>query len=149
MKRTALGIAIAAASLAAAGCSNLYWHGEAFSRYYPPPNKTTSQELAERQAIIHWKGSPKDKQRVGYLEKYMITLAGSREPHELYYIRDGTGMNTLGYITENGIFFRYTANGQAERMGEYPIRDVGIRLFFGFPKGDNLAFEDIATYESG
>ena len=143
MKLTILLAAFAVAT----GCSNRDWHGEAFKKHYPQPNRTTSQELVERQAILHWKANPKDKQRIGYIEKYAITLAGSREPHDLYYIRDGSGLNTLGYISENGVFHRYLADGRAERVGEYPIRDVGIRVFFGFPKGDNLAFEDITTFD--
>jgi hypothetical protein len=141
------GIAVAAlAVLCTAGCSNLYWHGEAFKNYYQGASKETGQTLEERQAIMHWKGNPKDKQRVGYLEKYTILLEGSRDPHTIYYIRDASGMRTLGYISENGAFFRYTRDGQAERVGEYPIYDVGIRVFYGFPKGDNLAFEDISTF---
>jgi hypothetical protein len=141
-------IVVAALAAALAGCSNRDWHGEAFSRMYPQPNQKTEQQLDERQAIMHWTTNPREKERVGYLEKYSITLAGSREPHDIYYIRDGMGMKTLGYISENGAFFRYTKDGQAERIGEYPIRDVGIRIFFGFPKSDNLAFEDIPTYSS-
>lgn len=133
--------------LAAAGCSNLNWHGEAFSRYYAPPSRATGQVLDERQSILHWTSNPRDKKRIGYLEKYTIQLEGSREPHDIYYIRDASGVKTLGYINENGVFFRYTADGQADRVGEYPIYEVGIRVFFGYPKGDNLAFEDIATYE--
>ncbi len=144
-----LRIAVAGlAALCAAGCGTRDWHGEAFSHYYAPPSKETGQQLEERQAILHWKKDPRDKKRIGYLEKYTIRLEGSREPHDLYYIRDASGMKTLGYINENGVFFRYTRDGRAERVGEYPIRDVGIRVFYDLPKGDNLAFEDIATYSA-
>ena len=135
------GIAILAALLAA-GCSNLYWHGEAFRHYYPSSSKETDQQLEERLAIMHWT-NPKDKKRIGYLEQYKIQLEGSRDLHDIYYLRDASGQNTLGYISENGIFYRYTSSGQAVRVGEYPIRQVGVRVFFGYPKGDNIAFEDI------
>ena len=142
-------IRIALAGLAAviaAGCGTHDWHGEAFSKYYPPPSKETGQQLEERQAIMHWTSNPRDKKRIGYIEKYKIQLEGSREPHDIYYIRNASGMKTLGYINENGVFFKYTNNGQVERVGEYPIYDVGIRIFYGLPKGDNLAFEDISAY---
>ena len=139
-------IAVAVLAGAAAGCSNLDWHMESFSSHYAKPNKVTEQHLDERHTILHWTTNPRDKERIGYLEKYTITLAGSREPHDIYYIRDASGKKTLGYISESGAFFRYTSDGQAERIGEYPIRDVGIRVFYDLPKGDNLAFEEIAAY---
>lgn len=144
-------IAIAGlAALYAAACSNHDWHGEAFSHYYASGNRRTEQELDERQAIVHWRANanPRERKRIGYLEKYTITLEGSREPHDLWYIRDAAGMKTLGYISESGAFFKYTKNGEAERIGEYPIHDVGIRVFFELPKGDHLAFEDIQVYSS-
>jgi len=146
-----LKIAIAGlAALFTAACSNHNWHGEAFSHYYAKGNPKTEQELDERQSIVHWaaNSNPGTKKRIGYLEKYIITLEGSRDPHDIYYIRDAAGMKTLGYISENGMFFKYTKSGEAERVGEYPIHDVGIRVFFGLPKGDHLAFEDIQTYSS-
>ena len=138
------------AALSVAACSNRDWHGEAFSKYYASGNRRTEQQLDERQAIVHWAASakPQDKKRIGYLEKYTITLEGSREPHDLYYIRDASGMKTLGYISESGAFFKYTKTGEAVRIGEYPIHDVGIRVFYDLPKGDHLAYEDIQTYSS-
>ena len=139
-------IAVIAAALLAAGCGNYDYHGEAWSHRYPGPSKETGQQLVERQAIMHWKGNPREKKRIGYLEQYEILLAGSREPHDIYYIRDAAGMKTLGYISENGVFFRYTADGQVKRLGEYPIRDTGIRVFYDLPKSDNLAFEDIPLF---
>jgi len=147
MKKT--GIVLAAfASLVVAGCGYRDWHSEAFSHHYPQPSRETGQALEERQTILHWTTNPRDKQRIGYLEKYTIKLEGSREPHDIYYIRDASGTKTLGYINENGAFFRYTGDGQVERVGEYPIYDVGIRVFYGLPKGDNLAFEDISTFSA-
>ena len=139
-------VVVALAALAAPGCGTYDWHGESFSQYYPPPSKETGQQLEERQAILHWTTNPRDKKRIGYLEKYQIQLEGSRDPHDIYYIRDASGIRTLGYINENGAFFRYTKDGQVERVGEYPIYTVGIRIFYGLPKGDNLAFEDISGY---
>jgi len=133
-------------AVVAAGCSNYDYHGEAWSHYYAKPNRVTEQHLEERHTIVHWTTNPREKQRIGYLEKYEITLAGSREPHDIYYIRDASGMKTLGYISESGAFFRYTKDGQAERIGEYPIHDVGIRVFYDLPKGDHLAFEEIAAW---
>lgn len=141
-------IAAAAVALVAVGCSNYDWHGEAFSNRYARPSRETGQELEERQAIMHWTTNPRDKKRIGYLEKYSIRLEGSRDPHDIYYIRDAAGIRTLGYITENGMFYRYTRDGQAERVGEYPIYDVGIRVFYGFPKADHLAFEDISVFST-
>src|SRR5262245_39925355 len=123
-------LGIAAASLlaaAAGGCGSVDWHGESFRHYYAGGNKATEQNPVERLAIVHWAENPRDKHRIGYLEKYEITLEGSREPHDLYYIRDAAGMKTLGYISENGAFFKYTKTGEAVRIGEYPIREVGIR----------------------
>jgi hypothetical protein len=133
-------------ALGVAGCSNRDWHGESFKGYYAPPSRETGQELDERHEIIHWTKDPKEKKRIGYLEKYSIKLAGSRDPHDIYYIRDASGQRTLGYISENGILFRYTKDGQAERLGEYPIHDTGIRVFYGFTKADNLAFEEIQAF---
>ena len=143
--RMQLVLAVLAAVIVA-GCSNRDWHGEAFSKYYAPPSKETGQQLEERQAILHWTTNPRDRKRIGYLEKYKIQLEGSREPHDIYYIRNASGLKTLGYINENGVFFKYTKDGQVARIGEYPIYDVGIRIFYELPKGDNLAFEDIAAY---
>jgi hypothetical protein len=140
-------IAVASsAALLAAACGSYDWHGEAFKNYYAQPSRETGQELEERQAIMHWKADPKQKKRIGYLEKYAIRLEGSREPHDIFYIKDPSGRFTLGYISENGALFKYTKDGQAERLGEYPIYDVGIRVFYNLPKGDNIAFEDIAAF---
>ncbi|HEY3226956.1 MAG TPA: hypothetical protein VGK61_08195 [Planctomycetota bacterium] len=143
-KRRFAAAALAALLLGACGYSD--WHGEAFSAYYPRPSRETGQTLEERLQLMQWTKDPRKKTRIGYLEKYSILLEGSRTPHDIYYIRNAAGTATLGYINENGVFFRYTGDGRAERVGEFPIRDTGIRIFFGLSKEDNLGFEEINPY---
>jgi hypothetical protein len=110
MRNQAKIAAAAVMALLAAACGSHDWHGEAFKGYYAQPSRETGQQLEERQAIMHWKSDPKQKKRIGYLEKYAIRLEGSREPHDIYYIRDAAGRT------------------------------------YDLPKGDNIAFEDIAAY---
>ena len=138
--------AAALAALLLGACGNADWHGEAFHMYYPRPSRETGQTLEERLQLMRWGKDPRQKTRIGYLEKYSILLEGSRTPHDIYYIRDAAGIQTLGYINENGEFFRYTGDGRAQRVGEFPIRDTGIRIFFGLTKEDNLGFDEINPY---
>jgi len=144
MMRRALAAMVLAALLG--GCGGRDWHGEAFSRHYPSPNTETSESLVERVEIMHWTDDPRQKEKIGLLETYTVRLAGSRRPHDIHYIKNAAGTKSLGYINENGVFFRYTRDGQAEKVGEYPIRQTGIRIFFGYSKEHNIGFEEINPY---
>jgi len=143
MMKRALPAMILAGFLA--GCGGRDWHGEAFSRHYPKPTTETSETLVERVEIMHWTDDPRRKEKIGLLETYTLRLAGSRRPHEIHYIKNAAGTKSLGYINENGVFFRYVGD-KAEKVGEYPIRQTGIRIFFGYTKEHNIGFEEINPY---
>jgi hypothetical protein len=135
------------ALLAMAGCGYQDWRPEANQYWYGKPASETSMENAERRRIYHWKTDPKLKTRVGILEKNRLRLKGTREWQDLYYIKSAGGTELLGFITEDGVFFRYDRDGKAHRVGEYKVIDTGVKVFFGFPLADNLSFEDIDPYK--
>ncbi|MBI4564403.1 MAG: hypothetical protein HY716_06890 [Planctomycetes bacterium] len=138
----------AACALALAGCGPLHWEKEAWSEYYGKPAAETERTLLERRQIIHWSSDPGRKERVGFLETYSILLEGSRVPREYHLILNGSGTERLGHINETGIFYRFTPNGEMVPVGEYPIIDTGLKIFFGFPLSDHLAFEPLDPYRN-
>ncbi len=142
MKRWALVLVVVG------GCAGrLHEYGEEYQEFYGSPSAETQSENVERKKIMHWRKDPKLKVRVGFLEKYRVRLKGMRDWRELYYILNPGGTDRLGFINEDGKFFRYDRDGRAVKVGEYAVIDTGVKVFFGFPLSDNLGFEDLDPYK--
>ncbi len=119
---------------------------EEYQRYYPQASTTTSHKNTERRKILYWAKDPKAKERIGYLERYEVTLAGSRDAKDYYIIKDRHGLQELGYINDIGEFYRYEKNGTMTKIGEWQVIDLGIKIFFGKPVNHNVLFEDVDPY---
>lgn len=144
--KNAKRILISAVLLCLAACGWSDFKSEEYQRYYPQPLTETHHKNVDRKKILYWAKDPKAKVRIGYLERYEVTLAGSREAKDYYIIKDSRGIEELGYINNIGEFFRYEKNGTMTKIGEWPVIDLGIKIFFGKPVDHNLLFEDVDPY---
>jgi hypothetical protein len=135
--------------LAPAACRDTAsYYGEEFSNYYRGPAEESSSERVERREIVHWKGNPREKKRVGFLYRYETLVKGSRTPRESWYIYDRLGKKAVGFITAEGVSYRFTEEGRlGERVGEYPIITTGMKVFFGYPLTDNIDMEEVDPYK--
>lgn len=144
--RRMLGLSTLLAGLAA--CSDSHYYGEEFSLYYRHPSDRTKTGRVEHREIVHWVSSPKDKKRIGLLERHETLVEGSRTYRDCWYIFDRTGVTRLGFITQEGVFHRFDSQGRlGERLGEYTIQVTGLKVFFGIPLKENLAVEEVDPYK--
>jgi hypothetical protein len=147
---------IASLLLLAACVDTGHFYGDEFSGHYRRPAASTTTRRVERREILHWTNRPADKKRVGYLYKFETQVAGSRETRESYEIWDRTGTEAIGFVTAEGAFYRYNAQGRlGTRIGEYPLYDpkaqvylpTGLKVFFGFDIRDNVDLVPIDPYK--
>jgi hypothetical protein len=140
-------LALPAVAFLSACSGTADYYGEEFSMYYKAPAEDTTVERLEGREILTWKADPRKKKRLGYLYKYETKVAGSRGSRESYTIYDVPGKRALGFITAEGVVYRYDELGRmGSRVGEYPILPVGLKVFFGIPVEDNLDLEEIDPY---
>ena len=126
----------------------LFYYPEEWSQYYKKPHDEMSQERTVRREINHWTNNPANKKRVGFLFTYNTKLRGGRGSRDSYYIYDARGIEAVGFITDEGTFYRFDENGRLEQpaVGNYPIIDLGLKVFFGLPLRDNLGVDKIDPY---
>jgi hypothetical protein len=139
----------ALAVLPLAACSDHSgYYPEEWSPYYKGPAESTRSERIERREIVHWKEDPRQKKRIGFLYKYETLVTGSRTPRESWRIYDRLGNTAVGLITGEGVFYRYDEKGYlGERVGEYPVVNTGLKIFFGIPLRENVDVEEIDPYK--
>ena len=127
----------------------LFYYPEEWSQYYKKPHDETTTERTVRREINHWTNDPKNKERVGFLFTYETQLKGGRGSRESYYIYDARGLEAVGFITAEGTFYRFDDSGRLKEppVGTYPIIDLGLKVFFGFPIRDNLGIVKIDPYK--
>lgn len=145
MKRLALVLALPAI----ASCTNQYGYKEEFSLYYDKPATETTSERTERREIVAWGKNPKDKVRIGFLNKYETKVVGSRVYRESWSIMDKLGLKRIGFITAEGKFHRFTDTGKLDEevIYEGKIVTTGLKIFFGLPLTHNLDLEEIDPYK--
>jgi hypothetical protein len=143
-------MARALACLILAGCVDTpHFRGEGFSQYYRgPAEETQGPRRVESREILHWTKDPREKRRIGYLHRYEVQPKGSRDVRECYYISDASGTKEIGFITAEGVFYRFDARGRLAEpaVGAYTILTTGLKVFFGLPLSDNLDVEPIDPY---
>ena len=134
--------------LVASCIDTLFYYPEEWSGHYKKPHNETSMERTVRREITHWTNDPSKKKRVGFLYTYETKLRGSRGSRECYYIYDRNGLKAVGFITAEGTFYRFNSQGRFEEpaVGSYPIFDLGLKVFFGFPLDDHIGIEAIDPY---
>lgn len=143
MKRLA---ALTGAAILASCTPSPHHLPEAFPYYYKHPAAGSTTEVVESKEIRHWGTNPREKQRAGYLERNETQVAGSRDTREGYYIWNDVHTTRIGFITAEGGFYRFDANGRlGESLGAYPIV-MGLKLFFGLPLSENLELAEIDPY---
>lgn len=131
-----------------ASCGDQYGYKEEWSGFYDRPATETTSERVERREIVHWANNPKDKKRIGFLHRYETKIVGSRQTRECWYIFDPLGVSRVGFITAEGEFFRFDANGRlGERVGEYKIVATGLKIFFKIPLSQHVDLEEIDPYK--
>lgn len=141
-------LAVLGALLATASCSGAgAFYGDEFSQYYQRPREETTREPIDSKEIVHWASNPKDKKRIGFYETWVIKLKGSRDTRECHYIRNASGTKDIGFVTNEGVFFRFDDKGNRERIGEYTIVTTGLKVFFGIPISQNVDLEAIDPYK--
>jgi len=141
-------LAVLASLLSIAACSGTTsYYGEEWSNYYRSPREETSRRRLDSKEIVHWASSPKNKKRIGFYETWEISLKGSRETRECHYIRDSSGLKDIGFVSDEGIFYRFDSKGERTRVGEYTIVATGLKIFFGIPIKENVDLEDIDPYK--
>ena len=144
MKRLALLLALPMV----ASCTDQHYYAEEFSLYYDKPAGETTSDRIERREIVHWAKNPKDKKRIGFLHQYETKVVGSRKYRDSWYIFDSLGKTRIGFITDEGIFYRFDASGRlGERVGEFKVTPTGLKVFFGIPLSENIDLEEIDPYK--
>ena len=144
MKRLALLLALPLF----AACTDQHYYGEEFSLYYDRPATESTSERIERREIVHWAKNPKDKKRIGFLHQYETKAVGSRKFRDSWYIFDSLGKTRIGFVTDEGVFYRFAADGRlGERVGEYKVMPTGLKVFFGIPLDQNIDLEEIDPYK--
>ena len=134
-------------ALATASCgSNISYYGEEWSNHYQPNREETSRKRVDSKEIVYWASNPKDKRRIGFYETWEVKLKGSRGTRECHYIKDVGGIKTIGFVTDEGVFYRFDDKGNAERLNEYQILSTGFKVFFGIKISENVDLEDIDPY---
>ncbi len=142
-------LAAFAAPLLSSCVDTASYYGEEFALYYKNPAEETSSERVDSREIVTWKADPRRKKRIGYLYKVDTQVAGSRSTRESYTIYNDTGMKAVGFITAEGVFYRFDALGRlGDRVGGYPILPTGLKVFFGIPMEDNVDLDEIDPYRS-
>ncbi|HXX92210.1 MAG TPA: hypothetical protein VEN81_01165 [Planctomycetota bacterium] len=141
------GLALAAV-LGTASCYNdLHYYGEEWSMNYQHPRDETSRRRVDSKEIVYWASNPKDKVRIGFYETWEVKLEGSRGSRECHYIKDSGGLKTIGFVTNEGVFFRFPEGSSTpQRLNEYQILTIGLKVFFGIPNHENVDLEDIDPY---
>lgn len=144
MKRLALLLALPFF----ASCNDRDYYAEEFSLYYDKPATESTSERIERREIVYWAKNPKDKKRIGFLHQYETKIAGSRKFRDSWYIFDALGKTRIGFITDEGVFYRFDAYGRlGERLGEFKVTPTGLKVFFGIPLDQNVDLEEIDPYK--
>jgi len=137
-----------AALLATASCGGTAsFYGDEFSNYYQRPREETSRERVDSKEIVHWATNPKTKRRIGFYETWVVKLKGSRDSRECHYIKDSAGSRDIGFVTNEGVFYRFDDKGEKTLVGEYTIVSTGLKVFFGIPIRENVDLEDIDPYK--
>ena len=141
-------LAVLGALLACSACQGTTsYYGEEFSNYYQSPREETSRRRIDSKEIVHWATNPKTKKRIGFYETWEISLKGSRETRECHYIKDPSGLRDVGFVTNEGVFYRFDSKGERTRIGEYTILSTGLKIFYGIPIKENVDLEDIDPYK--
>ena len=144
MKR--LGLVLALPLFAA--CSDQFGYKEEWSLYYDKPATESVSDRVERREIVAWGANPKDKKRVGFLHQYETKVVGSRVYRNCWYIFDRLGVNRVGFITNEGTFYKFDQYGHlGEKVYEGKVVTTGLKIFFGFPLSHNLDLEEIDPYK--
>ena len=144
MKRSLLFLALPFV----ASCGNQYGYKEEWSYLYDRPATETTTERVERREIVHWAANPKDKKRIGFLSRYETKVVGSRQMRDCWYIFDRLGVTRVGFITAEGVFHRFDANGRlSEPVYEGKIVATGLKIFFGIPLSEHVDLEEIDSYK--
>lgn len=145
MKRLAFAVL---AIPAVASCTNQYGYKEEFSLYYDQPAAETKKYRVERREIVAWGTNPKDKKRIGFLYQNETKVVGSRSFRDSFEIYDRLGTTAIGFITAEGVFYRFDAHGKlGEKVYEGKIVVTGLKIFFGLPLTHNLDLEEIDPYK--
>ncbi len=148
MKNALMAVLLAAPAMASCTDRDLYYYPESASGLYKKSAEQTRSVCVDRKEILHWSGSPKDRTRIGYLKRFETLPAGSIATRESYQIYNAVGDKSIGFITAEGVFYRFDEQGRlGQRVGEYPILPTGIKVFFGLPMRDNIVLEDIDPYK--
>jgi len=141
-------LSLVAAILMSVSCtSNLGYQGEGYSEYYEHPREETSRKRIDSKEIVFWATNPKDKRRIGFYETWEVKVKGSRQTRECHYIKDAGGLTTIGFVTDEGVFYRFPEGSSIpKRIDEYQILTIGLKVFFGIPAHENVDLEDIDPY---
>jgi hypothetical protein len=145
MKRLALLLTLPAM----AACTNQYGYPEEWSYGYDKPATETKSSRVDRREIVAWGANPKDKKRVGFLYQFETKVVGSRQYRDSYAIYDRLGVTQIGFITAEGVFYRFDKYGHFEQPPVYEgkIMATGLKIFFGLPLTHNLDLEEIDPYK--
>ena len=141
-------LSVLAALLACVSCSGtLGYYGEEWSPYYEQPREETSRKRIDSKEIVYWATNPKDKRRIGFYETWEVKLQGSRKTRECHYIKDSGGLTIIGFVTDEGVFYRFDPGSSSpRRIDEYQVLSTGLKVFFGISIRENVDLEDIDPY---
>lgn len=138
---------LVASLLAGAGCE----HAPS-SRDYPEFSASPAPKAAEvtisKKKIVTWKKDPRKRRTVGWLEEKQVQPKGTRTWETVYQFRDAQDQRLVGFATERGVFYRYDAGGYTARLGEWTVRETGIKIFFEIPLEDGLSLESLDPYSN-
>ena len=117
-------------SLAACG-SGYYWRSGEYREFHSPEGNSRKARNLDRQKI-YYSLDRGETEFLGVLEKNQIRLQGQRNSRMHYIIFD-RHHEKVGFISAEGEFSRFDAEGRLQPMGEFPILMKGLKVFFGFP----------------
>ena len=136
------------AALFLASCTDyVNYYGEEWSPYYEHPREESSRKRVDSKEIVYWATNPKDKKRLGFYETWEVKIKGSRKTRECHYIKDAGGITIIGFVTNEGVFYRFDpGSSNPRRINEYQVLSTGLKVFFGIPLRDNVDLEEIDPY---
>ena len=141
-------LSLLGALLATASCSGTTsFYGDEFSQHYKRPREETTQKRIDSKEIVYWASSPKDKKRIGFYETWLIGAKGSRTERECHFIRDAAGLHDIGFVTDEGRFYRFGPKAELLYINEYQVVTIGLKVFFGIPAHENVDLEEIDPYK--
>lgn len=151
MRRFSIVTFVLAVLMISACAKSSLHQGEYYAEHYPGIMDEYEEMKADQKKVMAWESDPSQKKLVGWIETWRIAHKGEKirpveEWHTYYLLFEPRGRVRTGYVSENGDFFRFDAQGRKTKIGEWEMIETGLRVFYGLPLGTHVGYEEIDPY---